>query len=193
MLLRLQGKPMHKVFISGSMSIKHIDNKVVERIYNIISSQYEIIVGDADGVDSSIQELLRVKQTRNVTVYCTGDSPRNNLGSWTVEKVQTLEKPGSRAFFTAKDLKMAETCDYGFMVWDTKSTGTLSNAIELLKRKKYSLVYINKVKEFFKVKKAEDLEKLLSYMSDSAFTKADEKLRLRKQLEAFKNEQTSLF
>lgn len=184
---------MHKVFISGSMSIKHIDSKVIERLYNIIASQYEIIVGDADGVDSSIQSLLKDRQTKNVTVYCTGDAPRNNLGSWSVEKVQTIEKPGSRAFFTAKDLKMAESCDYGFMVWDTKSTGTLSNAIELLKRNKYSLVYINKVKEFLKIKKAEDLEKLLSYMSDSAFTKADEKLRLKKQLEIFKNEQTSLF
>ncbi len=184
---------MHKVFISGSMSIKHIDNAVIERLSNIISSQYEIIVGDADGVDSSIQSLLKEKQTRNVTVYCTGESPRNNLGSWTVEKVQTNEKQGSRAFFTAKDLKMAEMCDYGLMVWDTKSTGTLSNAIELLKRKKQSLVYINKVKEFLKIKKAEDIEKLVSYMSDSAFTKANEKLRLKSQLESFKNEQTCLF
>ena len=69
----------------------------------------------------------------------------------------------------------------------------MSNAIELLKRNKYSLVYINKVKEFLKIKKAEDLEKLLSYMSDSAFTKADEKLRLKKQIEIFKNNQTRLF
>ncbi len=184
---------MHKVFISGSMSIKHIDRNVIERLYSIIASQYEIILGDADGVDSSIQSLLKERHTEKVTVYCAGNAPRNNLGSWAVEKVQTIEKPGSRAFFTAKDLKMAESCDYGFMVWDTKSTGTLSNAIELLKRNKYSLVYINKVKEFLKIKKAEDLEKLLSYMSDSAFTKADEKLRLKKQIEIFKNNQTSLF
>ena len=184
---------MHKVFISGSMSIKHIDSKVIERLYNIVASQYEIIVGDADGVDSSIQKLMKDRHTANVTVYCTGDAPRNNLGSWAVEKVQTIERPGSRAFFTAKDLKMAESCDYGLMVWDTKSTGTLSNAIELLKRNKYSLVYINKVKEFLKIKKAEDLEKLLSYMSDSAFTKADDKLKLKKQIENFKNNQMGLF
>jgi alpha-L-fucosidase len=175
------------------MSIKNLDSNVIERLYNIIAHQYEIIVGDADGVDSTIQSLLKDKHTKNVTVYCAGDAPRNNLGSWTVEKVQTIEKPGTRAFFTAKDLKMAESCDYGLMVWDTKSTGTLSNTMELLKRKKYSLVYINKVKEFLKIKKAEDIEKLLSYMSDSAFAKADEKLRLKKQLETLRNNQPNLF
>lgn len=184
---------MHKVFISGSMSIKNIDSNVIERLNNIISSQYEIIVGDADGVDSSIQNLLKEKHTENVTVYCAGDAPRNNIGCWSVEKVKTIEKPGTRAFFTAKDLKMAESCDYGLMIWDTKSTGTLSNAIELLKRNKYSLVYINKTKEFFKIKNAEDLETLLSYMSDSAFIKADEKLKLKRQIEIFKNRQTILF
>ena len=88
---------------------------------------------------------------------------------------------------------MAEDCDYGLMVWDTESTGTLSNALELLKRKKISLVYINKAKEFLKVKEASDLEKLVSYMSDSAFKKADKKLNLRDKIESFKSEQISLF
>ncbi|WP_204369079.1 hypothetical protein [Methylocucumis oryzae] len=96
-------------------------------------------------------------------------------------------------FFTAKDIKMAEDCDYGLMVWDAESTGTLNNAIELLKRKKISLVYINKVKKFLKIKEASDLEKLVSYMSDSAFKKADKKLNLRGKIESFKNEQISLF
>jgi len=88
---------------------------------------------------------------------------------------------------------MAEDCDYGLMIWDTKSTGTLSNTIELLRRKKLSLVYINKLKEFLKVKEVSDLEKLTSYMSESAFIKADKKLKLRNKIDSFKNEQNSLF
>ena len=43
---------------------------------------------------------------------------------------------------------MAEAADYGLMIWDAKSTGTLSNVIELLSRKKKSLVFVNKEKEF---------------------------------------------
>ncbi|MEE8364557.1 MAG: hypothetical protein V3R76_02120, partial [Gammaproteobacteria bacterium] len=69
----------------------------------------------------------------------------------------------------------------------------LSNAIELLKRKKIALVYINKTKEFLKVKEGTDLEKLFSYMSDTAFNKADEKLKLKDKVESFKNEQNVLF
>lgn len=184
---------MHKVFISGSMRIKNLDENVLNRINNIVDSNYQVIVGDADGVDSSIQRYLESKKTKSVIVYCSGKNPRNNFGRWLIEKIQTNVAPGTRAFFTAKDVKMAEDCDYGLMVWDTKSTGTLSNAIELLKRKKMSLVYINKAKEFLKIKEVSDLERLVSYMSESAFIKADKKLNLKDKIEFFKNEQRSLF
>ncbi len=184
---------MHKVFISGSMKIKHLDDNVINRINNIVNSKYQVIVGDADGVDSSIQKYLRTKESKFVVVYCTGDRPRNNIGHWLVEKIYTNVRPGTRAFYTAKDIKMAEDCDYGLMVWDTKSTGTLNNAIELLKRNKTSLVYINKLKEFLKIKEVSDLEKLISYMSDSAKTKAEAKLGLKNKIESFKNMQSSLF
>lgn len=184
---------MHKIFISGSMRIKNLDQNVLKRISNIINSNCQVIVGDADGVDSSIQDYLNNKQSKSVVVYCTGDQPRNNIGQWPVEKIHTDAKPGTRAFYTAKDIEMADDCDYGFMVWDTKSTGTLSNTIELLKRKKVSLVYINKTKKFLKVKDVNDLEKLTSFMSDSALIKAEAMLGLGNKIESFKNEQSSLF
>lgn len=184
---------MHKVFISGSMRIKNLDNNVINRINNIVDSNYQVIVGDANGVDSSIQEYLKIKESKSVVVYCSGDQPRNNIGHWLIEKIHTNAASGTRAFFTAKDVKMAEDCDYGFMVWDTKSTGTLSNTIELLLRKKNSLVYINKVKEFLKIKNISDLEKLISYMSESSFLKADKKLKLKEKIMSFKNKQESLF
>ena len=184
---------MHKVFISGSMRIKNLDNNVLCRIKNVLDSGYQVIVGDAEGVDSSIQLYLHDQNSESVIVYCTGEQPRNNVGNWTLEKIKTSAAPGTRAFYTAKDIKMAEDCDYGFMIWDTKSTGTLSNVIELLKLKKISLVYINKSKQFLKVKEVEDLEVLISYMCEAARLKADAKLGLTKQIDAYKNEQRSLF
>lgn len=184
---------MHKVFISGSMRIKNLDSNVQGRINNIIGSDFQIIVGDADGVDSSIQEYLLNKKLESVVVYCSGDFPRNNLGNWKVKKVITDRQQGSRAFYTAKDVEMAKDCDYGFMVWDTKSTGTLSNAIELLKRKKRALVYVNKNKEFLTIKDVADMEKLVSFMSETAFEKADKKINLRDKISSFKNEQHRLF
>jgi len=184
---------MCKVFISGSIRIKKLDKNVTERINNIINYQYDVIVGDANGVDTSIQSYLNENEVKSVEVYCTGNKPRNNLGQWSIKSVDTDAKPGTRAFFTAKDLAMAKDCDYGFLVWDTKSTGTLSNTIELLKRDKYSLVYINKIKKFTKIKKVEDLEELLLHMSESAYLQANKKLKLERNIEALKYNQGSLF
>ncbi|GAB59429.1 hypothetical protein RNAN_2432 [Rheinheimera nanhaiensis E407-8] len=88
---------------------------------------------------------------------------------------------------------MAEVCDYGFMIWDTKSSGTLKNIIELLKRKKSSLVYINKNKEFSTVKSIDDFEGILKNMSEAAFKKAEENLKLSSQIIKLKNVQSDLF
>jgi len=184
---------MHKIFISGSMRIKNLNNRVLERINNIIHSQYEVIVGDADGVDSSIQAYLQSRNVKLVSVYCTGSQPRNNIGRWPVNKIETDSKPGTRAYFTAKDISMAEDCDFGLMIWDSKSTGTLSNVIELLKLKKSSVVYINKDREFINIKGVEDLEKLITFMSESSFLKADAKLKIKRKIAAFKNLQGDLF
>lgn len=159
---------MHKIFISGSMRIKNLNSKVLKRINNIINSRYEVIVGDAKGIDSSVQSYLHSKNMKLVSVYCTGSNPRNNIGHWPVKKIETDSKPGTRSYFTAKDISMAEDCDYGLMIWDSKSPGTLSNVIELLKRNKASVVFVNKAKEFVNVKDIKDLERLVRYMSESS-------------------------
>jgi hypothetical protein len=88
---------------------------------------------------------------------------------------------------------MAEEADCGLMVWDTKSTGTLSNVIELLKRKKNSVVFINKNKEFVIVKSPEHLDTLITHMSPHSIQKAEEKISLSQRLHELKNEQLSMF
>lgn len=185
---------MTSVFISGSIKIKQLDSKVIQRLKNIISSNLGVIIGDADGVDSSIQAFLKSSGMRSVVVYCSGDTPRNNLGHWDTKKVSTSYKPGTRQYFTAKDKAMAADCDYGFMVWDTNSTGTLSNVIELVDKNKVGLVYINKTKDFIKVKNVQDIETLISFMSTTSLKKADEKIGLFKKIKSIKSiQQQSLF
>ena len=169
---------MPTVFVAGSITIKHLDLKVQERLMNIIVQEYPILVGDADGADTSIQQFLYENGARDVTVYCTGAIPRNNIGDWQVHSVTTYHKPGSRAYFTAKDIEMTEAADHGLMIWDAKSTGTLSNVIELLTRKKSALVFINKAKEFHKVICVADLDDLVARMADTARLKANTKIDL---------------
>ena len=181
------------VFIAGSMKIKHLDPQVKERIDNIVSSRFQVVMGDAEGADTSIQAYLQEKGATLATVYCSGPKPRNNVGGWPVKAVSTSHEPGTRAFFTIKDIAMAEAADYGLMIWDAKSTGTLSNVIELLKRHKKSVVFVNKDKKFVTVSGAHQLESLVNCMSEHARQKAEEKLRISQQINALKHTQLSMF
>lgn len=184
---------MTKVFISGSIKIKNIDSNIIKRLDNIIEKKYSILVGDASGVDSSIQQYLKKKSVTTVTVYCTGNKARNNIGNWPTHNVVSSYSKGTRAYFTAKDVEMAKACDFGFMIWDTRSTGTLSNTIELLKRNKKSLVYINKNREFLTVKDTSNLNNLIATMTETALNAVEKKIKLSKTIELLNHNQTDLF
>lgn len=184
---------MTTVFIAGSMNIRHLDPKVKERIDRIVDSDFDVVVGDADGVDTSIQSYLVERGVRHATVFCSGPTPRNNVGTWSVRPIEASYATGTRAFFTVKDIEMARVADYGLMIWDAKSTGTLSNVLELLKQKKKSVVFVNKEKVFINVGDVAQLERLIQYMSPHAQAKADEKIKLFSKIEALKNEQSQLF
>lgn len=183
---------MDTVFIAGSIAISRLDNRVKERISKAVDADLSIVVGDADGADKSIQQHLVDIHAQKVTVYCSGTEPRNNLGDWTVEHVRTDAAPGTRGFFTAKDRKMADAADFGLMIWDTKSTGTLSNVIELLNAKKKSLVFVNKLKTFVTVGDTNSLEQLLANMSEGARMKAERKIGLSTKIASLKQPQLSL-
>ena len=102
---------MTTVFIAGSIKIKHLDRKFKERIDKIIASGFDVVVGDADGADTAIQTYLFEQGSSHTTVYCSGPRPRNNVGRWPIHSVTSDLAPGSRAYFTAKDLAMAEAAD----------------------------------------------------------------------------------
>ena len=183
---------MTTVFIAGSISIGHLHEKVQERINRIVASGFSVVVGDADGADTAIQQCLCDYRATKVTVYCAGDSPRNNIAGWPVHRVHSNARVGTRAFFTAKDVEMARSSDYGLMVWDCKSTGTLSNVIELLKASKKTLVFVNKSRDFVTIADRSGLDYLLSLMSEHARAKAEEKIGLSAKLAELDQQQFSL-
>jgi hypothetical protein len=183
---------MTTVFMAGSMNIKKLDRKFKERMANVIAQDYDVIVGDAHGADTSIQEFLLESGAVKVTVYCSGMNSRNNVGHWYVNSVTTNHSPGSRAFFAAKDIKMAEAADFGLMIWDAKSTGTLGNVIELLTQKKNSLVFLDKEKEFKKVIDLNGLTDLMTHMSEHARLIADAKIGLGGRIDALRSREKQL-
>lgn len=178
---------MTTVMIAGSIRIKQLHDEVKARITNILSMDYDVLVGDADGADSAVQQFLCEQGAARVTVYCSGERPRNNLGGWPVQEVTTYHTKRSRAWYAAKDVAMAQAADLGLMVWDGISTGTLSNIIELVARKRNSLVFTISDRQFHRILSVGDLQTLVARMAMAARAKADTKIALSSRIESLES------
>lgn len=74
-----------RVFISGSSKTqtkdspyyrKKLNSKVSSQIKSYMKDGKQILVGEAPGIDSQVQNFLKKNGYKNVTVYSTGDKPR---------------------------------------------------------------------------------------------------------------------
>ncbi len=57
---------------------------------------------------------------------------------------------------------MADTAEYGLMLWDGKSKGTINNVVNLSRDRKPVVVYIAPTKQFLTVKAMSDLKEVLA-------------------------------
>lgn len=124
------------VFISGSINISKLPDSAIKKIDNIICKDFTVLVGDAKGVDMQVQKYLLKKRYDNVIVYFAGTGIRNNVGKWKVKEVNNADGKKGRELYTLKDIAMAEDADYGLMIWDGLSPGTLNNIKEMKNRNK---------------------------------------------------------
>lgn len=153
---------MSKIFIGGSRRITKLNNDITSRIDNIMQKGYTILLGDANGADKLVQKYLQEKHYQNVLVYCMEAQWRNNLAGWETRHIPENQK-GNRdfAYYSLKDSAMAKEADYGFMIWDGKSKGTLNNVLNLLKEDKKTLVYYSPEKKYYTVDTFDILKGLL--------------------------------
>ena len=123
---------MTKVFIGGSRKLTKLPSLVTERLANIMQNGFQVLVGDANGADKAVQAYFAFQDYRQVAVFHTDKICRNNLGNWKTTSI--LAPAGKLTFkaYTLKDEAMAQAANYGFMLWDAKSKGTLNNLINLL-------------------------------------------------------------
>ena len=139
---------MKKVFISGSMSIKKLDELVLESLEKIISNNLQVLVGDADGVDKLVQEYFFSKGYFNVIVYTIFDRPRNLLSNhFKIKKIKVDSLQGRKAQ-EKKDEAMTMDSDYSFVIWDGKSKGSFNNILRAIENNKKLKVYYEKEKRF---------------------------------------------
>jgi hypothetical protein len=134
---------------------------------NIVETGIGVLIGDANGADRAVQQCFADRRYPAVTVYCSGGNPRNNLGSWPVQDVEVDGKKRDFSFFAAKDKRMAERADYGLMLWDGMSKGTLNDILNSIQVKKTVLVYFSRDHSLHTFTNREQLRDFLSNSSEA--------------------------
>jgi phosphoribosylformylglycinamidine synthase PurS subunit len=153
---------MTKVFIGGSRNLSRLNDAIRKRLENIVMNNLEVLVGDANGADKSVQEFFKHQNYSNVIVYCSGSRCRNNVGHWTTEHVVPDGPQKGFQFYAAKDRAMAAEANHGFMIWDGKSSGTLLNVFRLVKHDKKVVLYVSPQRKFQEFKSPGDWENFFS-------------------------------
>jgi len=169
---------MIKVFFGGSRKMGRLSQAVIERTDNIIANGYLILIGDANGTDKAMQKYLAGKNYRNVLVFCMGNMCRNNIGNWETRNVHSSSRKKDFNYYSTKDVLMCEEADYGFMLWDGKSKGTLNSILNLCEHSKKVLVYFSPTKSFYSVENKSDISKLLEHCDPDLLRKIDQVLEI---------------
>ena len=184
---------MTTVFVSGSRKISRINEGVRQRLDNMVDKRFDIVVGDANGADKAMQAYLAEINYTQVTVFFVGPEPRNNMGSWSTQNVSAPANLTGRDFYTLKDKEMAREADFGLVLWDGKSAGSIANALEMLKLGKKVVVYFGPEKSFYTLASGDDARRLIDKCDPDSVSEIGRKVKLAGTLwEINQSKQSSL-
>ena len=137
-------KRYNSVFISGSSKTtdpnskyyrKELPNEVINKLDNYIKKNNNIIVSDAPGIDTQVQEYLNNKNYKNVSVYTTSKRPRYLANkNWKIHIINTYGlDPNSKEGLRMKDIAMTNAAKKGFaIILENGGAGATRNNIQRL-------------------------------------------------------------
>ena len=99
---------MKKVFFGGSRKLGKLNEAIMDRTNNIISNNYLVLVGDANGADRAMQKYLAEKSYEHVLIFCAGNNCRNNVGGWETRLVQAERANKDFQYYAIRDEKMSD-------------------------------------------------------------------------------------
>lgn len=149
-----------KVFIGGPLKIRTLKPDVISKLNSIIKKKCKVLIGDANGIDKTIQNYFLNRKYENVEIFSVNEF-RNNLGGWKSNIIKVETKVKNREYYAIKDRKMAEIADVGFMIWNKKSQGTLNNILNLLILEKKVCLFIHQESKLVLLKEVKDLENII--------------------------------
>lgn len=151
---------MKSVFLGGSRRISRLNEAIRTKLDELVQRGFWFFVGDANGADRALQQHLASRHYDRVVVYSVTGNLRNNVGSWQVRFVDAPRTAKGFDLYSVKDAQMAKDASYGFMLWDGRSRGTITNIRNLLAHEKPVAVYVSPMRRFVSLRSYDDLEKL---------------------------------
>ena len=164
-----------KVFISGSISIKSLNDDIIESIKNIVAKNYKILVGDAPGIDTMVQNLLVNLDYSNVEVYSIFSTPRYKASIKFKNKYINVstEIKKERERQTYKDKAMSEDSDFSFVIWDGKSKGSFANILRAIETNKFVKIFYTEEGNFLDNTKITKEEVEFIYRTHNGYTASE--------------------
>ena len=122
------------IFLGGSKIINRLEDEIKEDLIDFMNCGHYIIIGDCMGADFQMQKLLAENGYPNITIYYSGDRPRFNLGNWKTKHVSSNKYLSDYERQKLKDNQMAIDSDFGYMLLQGQTKGTMANVHKLLEQ-----------------------------------------------------------
>jgi len=165
---------MKKVFISGSISIKKLPVVVEESLDNIFKEGMEILVGDADGIDTMVQNYCKRANYGKVTVYSIYPTPRYMVNGFNKKYIKPKsDSKKERELQKEKDEAMTLDSEYSFVIWDGKSKGSFSNVVRALENNKKIKLYLSDINGYMQQSKITKTEIEFIYRKNNGYSAAE--------------------
>ncbi len=165
----------NSVFISGSIAIKKLPSQVQESIQTMLDKKMTILVGDAPGIDTLVQDLCSKQKYENVIVYTITSSPRykanKSFQGKSIFVDQEIKKERERQ--TYKDKAMSENSTFSLVIWDGFSKGSYANILRALKSYKKVKVYYQEINDYLPSKKTTPIELEFIYRENNGYTASE--------------------
>ncbi|MCB0044464.1 MAG: hypothetical protein KDD92_03445 [Caldilineaceae bacterium] len=165
---------MSKVFISGSISIKRLPAAVESSLDNIFKEGMEILIGDADGIDTMVQNYCSRANYSKVTVYSIYPTPRFMVNGFNNKYIiPKSDSKKERELQKEKDEAMTLDSDYSFVIWDGKSKGSFSNVIRALDNNKKIKLFLSEIDGYIQPSKITKAEIEFIFRKNNGYSAAE--------------------
>ncbi len=131
------------IFLGGSKIINRLDDSINEDLIEFMNLGHNILIGDSLGADFQMQKLLAENGYPFVTVYYSGDRPRFNFGNWKTKHVSSNKYLSDYERQKLKDNQMVLDSDFGYMLLQGQTKGTMANINKLLEENKSCYVMMH--------------------------------------------------